>query len=379
MGANLKDHLNTGGSPMNDQSMIEQELIRELGSLRQRISELERWESERMQIEEELCESEEEYRNILENIEDGYFEVDRAGDFTFFNPSLCRILGYTREEMMGMNYRALMDAETANKAFRSLNEVYMTGIPIKGSEWETFRKDGARIYTEVSVSLIVRTGGKPTRFRGIVHDITERKRMEEEHQRFIESLRKAFGATIQVMVSAVESRDPYTSGHQRRVTNLAGAIATEMGLPQKKIDAIRMAGIIHDIGNLSVPSEILSKPAKLTELEFSLIKEHSKKGCEMLKDVESPWPLAQIVYQHHERMDGSGYPRNLKGDDIMIEARILAVADVVESMAFHRPYRTGLGIDVALAEIEKNRGIIYDSTAVDACLRLFREKGYQLQ
>jgi putative nucleotidyltransferase with HDIG domain len=250
---------------------------------------------------------------------------------------------------------------------------------MKGSEWETFRKDGARIYTEVSVSLVVRTGEKPTRFRGIVHDITERKRMEEEHQRFIESLRNAFAATIQVMISAVESRDPYTSGHQRRVTNLAGAIATEMGLPQEKIDAIRMAGVIHDIGYLSVPSEILSKPTKLTKLEFSLIKEHSKKGCEMLKHVESPWPLAHIVYQHHERMDGSGYPRNLKGDDIMIEARILAVADVVESMAFHRPYRTGLGIDVALAEIEKNRGIIYDSTAVDACLRLFREKGYQLQ
>ena len=291
---------------MNDQSMIEQELIQELDYLRQRISELERSESERMQIEEELCESEEECRDILENIEDGYFEVDRAGDFTFFNPSLCRILGYTREEMMGMNYRALMDAETANKAFRSLNEIYVTGIPMKGSEWETFRKDGARIYTEVSVSLIVRTGEKPTRFRGIVHDITERKRMEEEHQRFIESLRNAFAATIHVMISAVESRDPHTSGHQRRVTNLAGAIATEMGLPQEKIDAIRMAGVIHDIGYLSVPSEILSKPTKLTKLEFSLIKEHSKKGCEMLKHVESPWPLAHIVYQHHERMDGSG-------------------------------------------------------------------------
>jgi PAS domain S-box-containing protein/putative nucleotidyltransferase with HDIG domain len=364
---------------MNDQSMIEQELIQELGYLRQRIYELEGSDSQRKHAEEELCESEEEYRNILENIEDGYFEVDRAGDFTFFNPSLCRILGYTREEMMGMNYRTLMDAKTANKAYRLLNEVYVTGIPVKGSEWETFRKDGSKIYTEVSVSLIVRTGGKPTRFRGIVHDITERKRMEEEHQRFIDSLRNAFAATIQVMVSAVENRDPYTSGHQRRVTNLAGAIAKEMELPQEKIDAIRMAGVIHDIGNLSVPAEILSKPAKLTELEFSLIKEHSKRGCEMLKDVESPWPLAQIVYQHHERMDGSGYPRNLKGDDIMIEARILAVADVVESMAFHRPYRTGLGIDVALAEIEKNRGIIYDGTAVDACLRLFREKGFRLE
>jgi HD-GYP domain-containing protein (c-di-GMP phosphodiesterase class II) len=181
------------------------------------------------------------------------------------------------------------------------------------------------------------------------------------------------------MVSAVETRDPYTAGHQHRSTDLARAIATEMGLPDEKINRIRMAGSIHDIGKLSIPAEILSKATKLTELEFSLIKEHSRNGYEMLKDVESPWPLAQIVYQHHERMDGSGYPRNLKGDDILMEARIMAVADVVESMATHRPYRPGLGIDVALEEIEKNRGTHYDNTVVDACLRLFRKKGYQLE
>jgi putative nucleotidyltransferase with HDIG domain len=194
----------------------------------------------------------------------------------------------------------------------------------------------------------------------------------------LESLRKAIQTTIQVMVSAVEVRDPYTSGHQLRVANLAHAIATEMGLPQEKIDGIRMAGSIHDIGKLSIPAELLSKPTKLTEIEFSLIKEHSRKGYEMLKDVESPWPLAEIVYQHHERMDGSGYPRNLKGDDIFIEARILAVADVVEAMASHRPYRPALGIDAALEEIVKNKGILYDNAVADACLKLFREKGYQL-
>ena len=139
-----------------------------------------------------------------------------------------------------------------------------------------------------------------------------------------------------------------------------------------------MAGSIHDIGKLSIPAEILSKPTKLTNIEFSLIKEHPRSGYEMLKDVESPWPLAQIVYQHHERMNGSGYPRNLKGDEILMEARIMAVADVVESMASHRPYRPALGIDAALEEIEKNKGILYDNTVADACLRLFREKGYQL-
>jgi HD-GYP domain-containing protein (c-di-GMP phosphodiesterase class II) len=140
-----------------------------------------------------------------------------------------------------------------------------------------------------------------------------------------------------------------------------------------------MAGSIHDIGKLSIPAEILSKPTKLTNLEFSLIKEHSLKGYEMLKDVESPWPLAQIVYQHHERMDGSGYPGNLKGDEIIMEARILAVADVVEAMASYRPYRPAIGVEAALNEIEKNKGTLYDTDAVDACLRLFQEKGFQLE
>jgi putative nucleotidyltransferase with HDIG domain len=181
------------------------------------------------------------------------------------------------------------------------------------------------------------------------------------------------------MISAVEARDPYTSGHQIRVSNLARTIATEMGLSQDQIEGIRMAGSIHDIGKLSVPAEILSKPGKLSQLEFSLIKEHALKGYEMLKDVESPWPLADIVHQHHERMNGSGYPRKLKGNDIIMEARIMAVADVVESMASYRPYRPSLGINAALEEIEKNRETLYDADVVDVCLRLFREQGFQLE
>jgi len=149
-------------------------------------------------------------------------------------------------------------------------------------------------------------------------------------------------------------------------------------LPQEKIDAVRMAGSIHDIGKIAVPAEILSKPTKLHDVEFGMIKFHVQAGYDILKDIEFPWPLAEIVYQHHERMDGSGYPRNLKGEEICIEARILAVADVVEAMASYRPYRPGLGIDAALKEIENNSGIFYDKTVADACLRLFREKGFQL-
>jgi HD-GYP domain-containing protein (c-di-GMP phosphodiesterase class II) len=231
---------------------------------------------------------------------------------------------------------------------------------------------------EVAASFLRDNNFKPTRILTVTRDITERKQAEERLKETLDRLRKAMETTIHVLVSALESRDPYTAGHQRRSTNLACAIATEMGLTQEKIDGIRMAGSIHDIGKLSIPAEILSKPTKLTEIEFSLIKVHSQSGYEMLKDVESPWPLAEIVYQHHERMNGSGYPRNLKGDEIIMEARIMGVADVVETMASHRPYRPALGINVALEEIEKNREILYDNDVVDACLRLFREKGYQL-
>jgi HD-GYP domain-containing protein (c-di-GMP phosphodiesterase class II) len=204
-----------------------------------------------------------------------------------------------------------------------------------------------------------------------------RMRAAKELDTILANLRRAISTTIKVMVSAVEIRDPYTSGHQTRSADLARAIATEMGLSQDKIEAIRMAGSIHDIGKLSIPAEILSKPTKLTNIEFSLIKEHARRGYEMLKDVESPWPLAEIIHQHHERMDGSGYPRNLKGDEILMEARILAVSDVVESMASHRPYRPALGIEAALEEIGKNKGILYDVAVADTCLSLFREKGFQ--
>ncbi len=335
-------------------------------------------ESQREAVLEALRQSEEKYRSILETIQEGYFEVDFAGNFTFFNDSLCRNLGYSKEELMGMNNRQYTDKEYSKKLFQAFNKVYNTGEPTEGFDWQIIRKDGTKRYVESSVSLQKDSSGKPTGFRGIARDVTERKQAEEKLLLTLESLRKAFGTIIKVMVSAVEMRDPYTSGHQIRSADLARAIATEMGLPQDKINGIRLAGSIHDIGKLSIPAEILSKPSKLTNIEFSLIKEHSRVGYEMLKDVESPWPLAQIVYQHHERIDGSGYPKNLKGDEIIIEASIMAVADVVEAMASHRPYRPALGIKAALEEIKKNKGILYDEAVADTCLRLFLEKNYQI-
>jgi PAS domain S-box-containing protein len=320
-----------------------------------------------------------EMATTLENIQDGYFEVDLPGNFTFFNDSICQLHGYSKEELTGMNFRQITDKETAEKVSKAFNEIYKTGEPLKGFGYQTIRKDGTKRYIEVSASLQKDSSGKPTGFRGISRDITERKKMEEKLKETLDSVSKAFNTNIQIMASAVELRDPYTALHHVKSADIARDIAKEMELPQDKIDGIRMAGAIHDIGKLSIPPEILTKPTKLTNVEFTLIKEHSRCAYEMLKNVDSPWPLAQIVHQHHERMNGSGYPRNLKGDEILLEARILGVADVVAAMVSHRPpYRSSLGIEVALEEIEKNKGILYDEAVADACLKLFREKGYKL-
>jgi putative nucleotidyltransferase with HDIG domain len=179
------------------------------------------------------------------------------------------------------------------------------------------------------------------------------------------------------MALIVESRDPYTAGHQKRVATLAQAIAKEMNLPAHQIEAIRLAGFIHDLGKISTPSEILTKPGRIAEIEFNLIKTHPQTGYEILKEIEFPFPIAQIVLQHHERMDGSGYPSGLSGEKILLEARILGVADVVEAMATHRPYRPSIGLDKALEEISYNRGTLYDSKVVDACLKVISEKGFE--
>jgi len=216
-------------------------------------------------------------------------------------------------------------------------------------------------------------------YEGTFEDITSRKLAEQSLQQTLEKLRKSLVGTIKAMSLTVEIRDPYTAGHQRKVSSLARAIAQEMGLSNDTVDTIRMAGSIHDIGKISVPAEILSKPGKLPDIEMSLIKVHSQAGYDILKDVGLPYPIAEIVFQHHERLDGSGYPQGLKDDQILLEAMIISVADTVEAISSHRPYRPGFGIDVALEEIEKNKGILYDSVVVEACVKLFREKGFEFE
>lgn len=209
--------------------------------------------------------------------------------------------------------------------------------------------------------------------------ILEHRRTRRKLEVALDKLRKGMSATIQAIATTVESRDPYTAGHQKRVANIARAIGTEMNLSADVIDAIRIAGAIHDIGKLSVPIEILSKPGKITEIEFEIIKAHPMTGYRILKDIDFPWPIAQIVLQHHERVDGSGYPHRLRGEEILLEARIIGVADVVEAIASHRPYRSALGIEKALEEISRMAGRHLDSKAVDACLTMFNEKRFILE
>lgn len=216
-------------------------------------------------------------------------------------------------------------------------------------------------------------------FENLEKGLNAYENVEEKLQESMGKLRKAMGGIINTMALTVETKDPYTAGHQKRVSDLARSIATEMRLSIHQIDAIRMAGSIHDLGKISIPGEILSKPGKISEAEFNLIKTHTQVGYDLLKEIDFPWPIAKIVLQHHERLNGSGYPQGLSGKDIVIEARIIAVADVVEAMASHRPYRPSLGIDTALEEISKNKGILYDPKVADVCLRLFKEKSYEFK
>lgn len=334
--------------------------------------------TERKQMEYDLRASEINFRHSIDDSPLGVRIVTIEGETIYANKAILDMYGYDNiEELKTISLKERYTPESYAESLVRKEKRLRGELGPMEYEISIVRKNGEIRHLYVFRKEIFWNGKKQSQV--ICQNITLRRQAEEKLRETLESLRKSIKTTIQVLGTASEARDPYTAGHQKRVADLARTIATELGLSQDVIEGIRMAGSIHDIGKLSIPAEILSKPTKLTNIEFSLIKEHPRIGFEMLQDVESPWPLAQIVYQHHERMNGSGYPRNLKGDEILIEARIMAVADVVEAMSSHRPYRPGLGIEAALEEIEKNKGIFYDNTVVDVCLKLFRKKGYQLK
>jgi PAS domain S-box-containing protein len=249
---------------------------------------------------------------------------------------------------------------------------------VEGFETEFYKKNGERVWISMNARAVKDGDGSILYYEGTVIDTTKRKRAETALKKSYEKLHDTLNATVIALATAVEMRDPYTAGHQRRVAHLASAIAKEMGLAQAQIDGMWVMGLLHDVGKIGIPAEILSKPGKLNEYEFSLIQTHPGAGYDVVKGVSFPWPVAQAILQHHERLDGSGYPSQCSGEAIIPEARILAVADVVEAMTSHRPYRPAHTMTKALEEISEKKGILFDPVVVEACVRIIREKGLVL-
>jgi len=343
----------------------------------------------RKRAEEAQRESERRLADIIDFLPDATFAVDVNGRIIAWNRAIEEMTGVPKEEMLGKgDYEYALPFYGKRRPIL-IDFVFRWDENIQ-EQYSFINKDGDILTTETDVPFVrgrsrVLWGKAAPLYdsRGqiagaieSIRDITERKQAEEQLNETLMNLRKAIATTIQVMIATIERRDPYTAGHQKRTADLCMQIATEMGFPQERIDGIRLVGSIHDIGKISTPAEILTKPTRLTEIEYALVRHHAVSGYEILQNIVSPWPLADIVLQHHERLDGSGYPRGLRGEEILPEARIIAVADVVESMSSHRPYRPSLGVAKALEEIETNSGKLYDPEAVAACVRLFREKGY---
>jgi PAS domain S-box-containing protein/putative nucleotidyltransferase with HDIG domain len=332
--------------------------------------------TERFRTETALRDSEELYRRLVASIPDLIIRTDLSGNVLFANEVANRMYGEAGPEgLVGLNVFDFVAPEDREKAVFASRRMF--DKKIGPQEIGLVFKSGGTIPFEIDGAILRDAEGDPYSIVYLCRNITERKRAETDLREGLTKLRSTLKASIDSLSSAIEMRDPYTAGHQERTTRLARAIACEMGLPEESVEAIEIAGVIHDIGKLYVPAEILSKPTKLTDLEYALIKMHAQAGFTILSKIDFPWPIARIVHEHHELVNGSGYPQGLAGKDILLEARILCVADVVEAMSSHRPYRPALGVGAALEEIALKRGILYDREVVDACLRLFRDMKFK--
>ena len=300
--------------------------------------------------------------------------IIQDGKFKLVNPQFVKESGFSEEELLDEDSYKLVYSKDRKMLRENIVKNLKNGLS-SPFEYRTINKSGQLRWALQVVTSI--TYQEKRAILGNIKDISGIKqaqiRLKESYQR----LQKTMQDTIGVIAKVVEVKDPYTSGHQHRVSQLATSIAQELKLPPNKLEGIRIAALVHDIGKISIPAEILSKPTKLNEIEYNLIKDHSQIGYDILKTIDFPWPVAQIILQHHEKINGSGYPRGLKGDEILLEAKIICVADVVEAMSSHRPYRPALGIDKALEEISKNKGILYVPEVVDACLKIFKEKKFK--
>jgi len=328
------------------------------------------------------------YQLVVGNIADLVLVIDlKKPDFlAYISPSVTELLGYSINEALSISVSGIFSPPSLSISRRALaaeitllNNGDSRAARSRILELELVHKNGSVIPAEVKFTYLPGPDKNIAEVLAVARDISERKTAEQEVKRGTDKLLKAMEDTMQALAKVVEMRDPYTAGHQRRVTELACAIAANMGLSPDSITGLRLAGLIHDIGKIHVPAEILTTPNALSEAEYAIIRTHPELGYEILKPIDLPWPVAEIVHQHHERMDGSGYPQMLKNENLLMESKILAVADVVEAIASHRPYRPALGIDYALEEISKNSNRLYDSQVVDCCLTIFREQAFAFQ
>ncbi|HTV95103.1 MAG TPA: PAS domain S-box protein [Steroidobacteraceae bacterium] len=335
--------------------------------------------SQQKEAERQNLEIQERFLQLAENIREVLFLIDPTdGRTLYISPAYEAIWGQSTSEVYA-DWKAWMGAIVPDDlpgVEAALAAAVVTGH--MDHEYRIRRPDHSLRWINGRTFPIRDGEGKITRLAGLAEDVTARKHAEQQIEGQVERLQRAMRSTIDVIATIGELRDPYTHGHEHRVGELAAAIAMEMHLDPGRVEGIRIAGFLHDVGKICVPAEILAKPTRLTPEEFNLIKVHPQTSYEILKGIEFPWPIAEIARQHHERVDGSGYPRGLKDQEILLEAKIVAVADAVEAMASHRPYRPGRGLEVALAEIEATKGTLYDAVVVDACVRLFRVKGMQL-
>jgi PAS domain S-box-containing protein len=325
-------------------------------------------------LESELAASDERFRLIIEQSPAGIYVV-RHGLFVYANPRMEEIMGFAQGGLVGQSLKHLVLAEDFHILSSGTERMNLLGSTGNLSV-RCRRQDGVLI--ELGLQNVRADYEREPAIIGMAQDISERNRAQAEIAQYILKLERTTEATLQAVSAMVEQRDPYTAGHERRVGELAGAIGTEMGLTAHQVKGLRLSGFVHDVGKIAVPAELLAKPTRLSEAEMALIRVHSQAGYDVLKGIEFPWPIADVILQHHERLDGTGYPQGLKGSQVLLEARIMTVADVVESMASHRPYRPALGIEAALAEITQFSGVRYDAAVVEACRRLFLEKAYRI-
>ena len=346
--------------------------------------------TERKQAEAGLRESQRLMADTIESLPDATMVIDKGGRVLYWNREIVDLTGFPASSMVGRdNYEYAIPFYGIRRPI--LIDMIVDDTVRFDKEYVFVRRDGDVLYTETKTGQLkgkqrilwgraaplYNTKGEIVGAIESVRDITDRKQAEEDLVRSHERLEAIFSGTVNALAITTEKRDQYTAGHQQRVATLACEIAQEMGLPEKDIDDIRIAGTLHDIGKLYVPLDILSQPGRLSEIEYLFIKTHPAAGYDILKSIPFDAPIADIIMQHHERVDGTGYPKGLKGDEILLPARIIAVADVFEAMASHRPYRASLGMEKALDEIQKNAGSLYDPDVVAACIRVVSDKDFE--